>query len=508
VPEGSHNQTVHPGGEYTYNSNSDLLGLGGLPEITIHKISDPAKPVKIQDFAFPPVPTSLGTESHDIFFNRAGTRAYVAALSSTLILDTTDPEKPTIISQFADPANMVVHQSDLVSLQRKDGSMRDILVTTDEQAGALEQSNCPGGGLHVYDVTGAKAEDPLANKLGTFFIPVVEPRPGKTCTSHVLRMHPAQGLMTIAWYTAGVRVLDIAGLADATLDPNASPDGQAAGLKEIGSFELPDSDTWSFKTNRIAADGSFFGYGNDIGRGFDVYRFNGPLVGGRTVPPLEPENLAPANCVGVPIATDYADRDQARQVHQRSVDCVIARTIAQGSVSGGTKVYRPLEDVTRGQMATFILNTLRAAGRSSELPAPRANAFDDTATSVHRDAIATLAAAGIVQGTSGGRSYAPNGVVTREQMASFMVRAAQFAVQPDLAETGTRRFTDVPDGGVHATAIAIGDDNALFQGTTASTFSPKVQVKRDQMATFLTRLLVVAGTTGNVTPPSGTSTQP
>jgi hypothetical protein len=56
----------------------------------------------------------------------------------------------------------------------------------------------------------------------------------------------------------------------------------------VGHYVLPDSDTWSFKTNRIAADGSFYGYGNDLVRGFDVYRFSGA---GLDVPPLEPEDL-------------------------------------------------------------------------------------------------------------------------------------------------------------------------------------------------------------------------
>jgi hypothetical protein len=490
VPEGSHNQTIHPSGDYLYNSNSDLLGLGGLPEVTIHKISDPAKPEKIQDFTFPPVPTSLGTESHDIFFNATGTRAYVAALSSTLILDTSNPEEPEIITQFTDPANTVVHQSDIVSLPREDGSVRTLLVTTDEQAGALEQSNCPGGGLHVYDVTGDKEQDPLANKLGTFFIPVVEPRPAQTCTSHVLRMYPDQGLMTIAWYTAGVRVLDIAGLADASFDPDVSPDGEAAGLKEIGHYEFPDSDTWSFKTNRIEEDGSFYGFGNDIGRGFDVYRFNGPESEiGRTVPVLAPTDLAAAGCEGAPVATAYVDRDDARDVHERSVDCVIARSIAIGSVKGGQRVYEPIPEVSRGQMATFIINTLRAAGIDNELPAaPEDDAFSDIAETTHRDSINVLAEAGIISGRADG-SFDPEGKIGRDQMATFMLKAADFAVEPDLASTGGARFTDVEANDTHATSIETGADNGLFNGTTATTFEPTLKVQRDQMATFLVNLL-------------------
>jgi hypothetical protein len=499
IAKGSHNQTVHPSGDFLYNSNSDLIVNSPLPQITIHDISDPTKPVFVQEFKYPPGQPALGEESHDIFFNATGTRAYVASLGSTLILDTSNPEDPSIISQFVDPSNDLAHGADLVSLPREDGTVRDLLIVTDEQAGALPQSNCPGGGLHIYDITGDKERNPLANKQGTWFIPTLAPAPGRTCTSHVLRMHPDQALMTIAWYSEGVRTLDISGLAEFRGNPAVVARGDGAGIKEVGNFVFPDSNTWSFKTNRIAADGSFFGYGNDIARGLDVFRFDGAALG-RTVPPLEPEDLGASNCDGVPVASAYVDRDTAREVHKRGIDCVIARSIAQGSVAaGGAKVYRPLEDVSRGQMATFILNTLRASGQDTELPAPKADAFDDIKDSIHRDAIATLAAAGIVQGTTGGRSYNPLGTVTREQMASFMVRAAQFAVEPDLVESGARRFTDVPDGGVHSDAIAIGDDNGLFQGTTATTFSPRVVVKRDQMATFLTNLLGVAGR-GNTVP--------
>ncbi|MGH8939209.1 MAG: hypothetical protein ACRDV2_07650, partial [Actinomycetes bacterium] len=95
-------------------------------------------------------------------------------------------------------------------------------------------------------------------------------------------------MLTIGWYGQGVRVLDISGLADVTGSPTTIAIGDGIGMREVGSYVFPDSDTWSFKTNRIAADGSFYGYGNDLTRGFDVYRFSGA---GLTVSPLEPTDL-------------------------------------------------------------------------------------------------------------------------------------------------------------------------------------------------------------------------
>lgn len=286
VPLGSHNMTIHPSGKYLYNSNSDLL-TSTSPTITIYDISQPEQPRKVQDYPIPFVPLSLGSESHDITFNADGSRAYSAALSQTLILDTTDPENPAQVGQIIDPTINVAHQSDPVTLAREDGTQRDVLVITDERAGAAASAECPGGGLHLYDITGDLEANPA--KIGTWFIPAATVQDGSTCTSHVLRIYPKQEMLTIAWYAQGVRVLDISGLADFEGSPAAVGLGDGVGMEEIGSYVLEDSDTWSFKTNRIAADGSFYGYGNDLVRGFDVYDFSGA---GLSVPPLEPVDLA------------------------------------------------------------------------------------------------------------------------------------------------------------------------------------------------------------------------
>ncbi len=295
VPEGSHNMTVHPSGDFLYNSNSDLLVRTPLgpnstssasPKITIFDISTPETPVKVQDFPLPYVPLSLGSESHDITFNADGTRAYSAALSQTLILDTTDPRNPKQIAQILDPAVQLSHGADPISLPQADGGTRELLLVSDEQAGAATGTNCPGGGVHVYDIE----DETRPKKMGVWFIGETKPSTA-TCTAHVFRMYGDQGLFTIAWYDQGVRVVDVAGLADMAVPAVpfvASGDGN--GIKEIGRFTFPDSNTWSFKTNRIATDGSFFGFGNDLGRGLDVYRFTGL---GRTVPVLEPTDLRP-----------------------------------------------------------------------------------------------------------------------------------------------------------------------------------------------------------------------
>ncbi len=293
VGAGSHNMTIHPSGKYLYNSNSDLLTAGVSPFITIYDISAPTKPRFVQDFEIPFVPTSLGSESHDITFSADGSRAYSAALSQTLVMDTTDPADPEIIGQIVDPTVNVAHQADPITMKDSDGVERTILVVTDERAGAAASVECPGGGLHLYDITGDLETAPA--KIGAWFAPVFTVQDGATCTSHVLRIYPRQKLMTIAWYAQGVRVIDLSGLADAAADPLANPlsiaFGDGVGMTEVGYYTMADSDSWSFKTNKIKRNGSFYGYSNDLVRGFDVFKYDGSTIG--KVKPLKPKNLKP-----------------------------------------------------------------------------------------------------------------------------------------------------------------------------------------------------------------------
>jgi len=287
VPEGTHNGTVHPSGEYFYNSDSQLIvdnqdPAGSLPEIQIFDIRDFGNIQRVKELSLGEPRPGLGTSSHDIAFNADGTRGYSAALSQNVILDTTDPANPTIITKFTDPSIDTDHQADPMTVTDSEGNERTILVVEDELIGALEGFTCPGGGVHFYDITGDKERNPLANKLGTFFIPETRPAgtpvpdgfgEAGTCTAHVFRLYPEQGIMTLGWYNAGSRVVDISGLADAPVNPLASP------AEECGFAYFENSDTWSAKAYRIEDDGSFYLFSNDIIRGLDVFRYTAGTCG-------------------------------------------------------------------------------------------------------------------------------------------------------------------------------------------------------------------------------------
>ena len=306
VPVGSHNQTVAPGGRYLYNSNSDV-GAVRVPSIEIYDIADFANPVRVKTLG--PAEGLTGGSSHDITFNEKGDRAYSAAITETLVLDTSDLANPKIIGRIVDPAVNIHHQSDPVTLtDETTGLTRTFLVISDEIAGAAGNAVCPGGGLHVYDITGPLENAPV--KVGFWNIPSTRKTTATVgrCTSHVLRMHPDEAIMTIAWYNGGVRVVDISGLVGVSVGANETTGNVGRGMREIGYYFFPtsvpgspSSETWAAKTNHIEEDGSFYLYGNDQNRGFDVYRFDGSAPespnGGTWLTPAESLQLAQARGV-------------------------------------------------------------------------------------------------------------------------------------------------------------------------------------------------------------------
>jgi hypothetical protein len=267
-PRGSHNMTVHPSGDYLYNSNSDLVIDATMPAIEVVDIRDFRKPVQTAAVDLMPLP-GLGADSHDITFNEEGTRAYSAAISHGVILDTTNPAEPTVISEFDDEAINVWHQADPVTI-----GGRDFLIVEDEVAGASGPAVCPTGGVHIFDIS----EEAVPVKVGYWNIDDIEARddrdPLDTCTAHVFDIHEDEQIMTIAYYMGGVRVLDLSGLADLPIGVGQGETEIPGAIRQIGHYVFTDSNSWSAKTPVIEPDGDFYLYSDDINRGLDIFRFD------------------------------------------------------------------------------------------------------------------------------------------------------------------------------------------------------------------------------------------
>ena len=208
---------------------------------------------------------------------------------------------------------------------------------------------------------------------------------------------------------------------------------------------------------------------------------------------------AAAPCDDAPVAAEYDDRDEARETHRRSIDCVIFLDVALGFERNGQTLYAPRDDVTRAQMATFVVNTIRAAGHAARLPnGGGSTAFIDIEGTPHAASIKRLERAGIVTGTDR-THFSPRRRVSRQQMATFLLEAAEFVARAELEPSGDH-FGDVGPSNPHRDAINAGFEAALFTGTSApqagvdrsGAFSPGRQVRRDQMASFLTNLIAYA----------------
>ncbi len=167
--------------------------------------------------------------------------------------------------------------------------------------------------------------------------------------------------------------------------------------------------------------------------------------------------------------------------HADAIDCIVGYGIASGRGDGS---YRPAEPVRRDQMATFVAGALRSVG--VDLPAEPPDAFSDDNGSLHETAIDQLAALGVVTGKAE-RRYHPADPVSRGQLAAFLVRAYERAtgfglLAPDDAFTDDDGTTHEPSNNRAATA-------GLAAGMTDRAYRPDGDVRRDQMATFVARLI-------------------
>ena len=263
--KGSHNLTIHPSGKYLYNSNSDTLGTSGFG-IEVADISDITKPKQITTIPLDFRP-GLGSESHDIYFSPDGKRAYSAAVSEGVIINTEDPAKPTVISSIFDPAVNVWHQAETVESDVPGAGKRTLLIAADEFAGATPTGQCPNGGLHIYDVTGDLEKAPV--KLGYWnFSDTRATDDMRGCTAHVYQLFRDQNIMSIANYNGGVHVLDYSSIWGLGAGANST------GIKELGNARFTDSDTWAVKSPKFNSKGVSYLFGNDEVRGLDVYRFD------------------------------------------------------------------------------------------------------------------------------------------------------------------------------------------------------------------------------------------
>lgn len=181
-----------------------------------------------------------------------------------------------------------------------------------------------------------------------------------------------------------------------------------------------------------------------------------------------------------PGAVPDAGFDDVSGAHADAVDCAVWHGLASGR---SADTYAPAMPVRRDQIATFLARLLERAG--VELPEPTGQGFTDIDGNTHADAINQLAELGIITGTTA-TTYRPAAPMTRAQMAALLVRTYEDATGTTLPRA-IDEFDD-DNGTTHEAAIDKTANAGFAGGTSVSRYQPGGNVRRDQMATFLTRI--------------------
>ena len=188
-----------------------------------------------------------------------------------------------------------------------------------------------------------------------------------------------------------------------------------------------------------------------------------------------------------PPPPDAAFNDvSSSSVHKGDIDCVAALDVIQGLT--GTS-FGPLNQVPRSDMALFLVRAAQWMG--VDLPVPVDHGFTDIdgLSQEKKDAINQLAILGITIGTGPG-TYSPDRTIDRWQMAIFLVR---LHVVVGFDPSGSSSiFTDM---GSHPTETVVAVYRIFAMGVTEgcavdpARYCPDRQVTREQMASFLARLI-------------------
>jgi hypothetical protein len=204
---------------------------------------------------------------------------------------------------------------------------------------------------------------------------------------------------------------------------------------------------------------------------YEAVTFTAPATGTMKIEILQPRFTAAEEPYGLAWAMTSPFSDIAGSPFYADILWIAQQGITLGCGSGR---YCPADAVTRGQMASFLVRALGLRASSTDY-------FDDDATSIHQADINALAAAGITLGC-GSRVFCPLRPVTREEMASFLVRGLP------LPPTSADFFTD--DGASpHQADINALAASGVTRGCTPTTYCPGSPVSREQMAAFLHRAL-------------------
>ncbi len=156
----------------------------------------------------------------------------------------------------------------------------------------------------------------------------------------------------------------------------------------------------------------------------------------------------------------------------------IKELAASGIISGNQDgSYKPDNSISRAEFATLLVKAFKLAPGTGKV-------FADTDQHWAKEFISTAATNGIVAGYSDS-SFGPNDLITREQMAIMIVRAAKLADATDGKE-----FADASLFSSYArNAILTASKHGIISGYPDNTFKPQGQTTRAEAAVVVSKAL-------------------
>jgi len=159
-------------------------------------------------------------------------------------------------------------------------------------------------------------------------------------------------------------------------------------------------------------------------------------------------------------------------------EAAVLQLVKQGMINGyPDNTFKPNERITRAEFVALIVKAFNFKSQSGK-------SFTDTSTHWAQGAISTASALGVVDGYNES-TFGPDDLITREQMATLVIRAARLdSADPSMQFSDSSSVSDWARSPI-ATATAKG----LINGYEDGTVRPKSNATRAEAAAVVLRVL-------------------
>ena len=253
-------------------------------------------------------------------------------------------------------------------------------------------------------------------------------------------------------------------------------------IQTVGGEAFDPNETYTIVTN------DFLGAGGDT-----YYAFKASPIGYDLGVPLDEVvmDYITSQLGGVVTEADYGStQSRINTISYTDVTAgdwyanAVTYVTLTGLMNGSNGAFQPSTNLTRAMMVTVLY---RMAGQPE---VTQENPFQDVAADTwYTNAVIWASETGITTGTSD-TTFAPTKALTREQLASFFYRFAQYESGGEIPAAGDNlaSFTDagkISSYAIDAVNWAVGE--GLISGVGNNTLAPQNSATRAQVATILMR---------------------